>query len=131
MSEPAKPSVRKIIKSAVQKPVQHVDAVVDSTAELLHSSGHMQPGDGIISSVIALSLGFLSLLAVAAFHFPQYLTTPELRHEYSVDVLRQAGRLMAHEGPIQADMLMVIEPADILASRVFLASAEQAGHAAA
>jgi len=88
MSEPAKPSVRKIIKSAVQKPVQHVDAVVDSTAELLHSSGHMQPGDGIISSVIALSLGFLSLLAVAAFHFPQYLTTPELRHQYSVDTLR-------------------------------------------
>lgn len=88
MSESAKPSVRKIIKSAVQKPAQHVDAVVDSTAELLHSSGHMQPGDGIISSVIALSLGFLSLLAVAAFHFPQYLTTPELRHQYSVDTLR-------------------------------------------
>ncbi|QBB68970.1 sterol desaturase family protein [Pseudolysobacter antarcticus] len=88
MSEPTKSSVRKIIKGAVQKPVQHVDAVVDSTAELLHSSGHMQPGDGIISSVIALSLGFLSLLAVAAFHFPQYLTTPELRHQYSVDTLR-------------------------------------------
>jgi hypothetical protein len=26
---------------------------------------------------------------VLAFHFPQYLTTPELRHKYSVDVLRQ------------------------------------------
>jgi len=33
--------------------------------------------------------------------------------------LRQAGRLIAHEGPIRAEMLMEIEPADILSSRVF------------
>ncbi|MFL6709093.1 MAG: sterol desaturase family protein, partial [Massilia sp.] len=34
------------------------------------------------------SLAFLCLLGVLAFHFPQYLTTPELRHKYSVHVLR-------------------------------------------
>jgi sterol desaturase/sphingolipid hydroxylase (fatty acid hydroxylase superfamily) len=48
--------------------------------------------------VIALLLASLSLLAVIAFHFPEYLTTPELRHKYSVDVLRQllfAGLLVA------------------------------------
>ena len=50
----------------------------------------MRFGQGVIATVLALSLGFLSLLGVLAFHFPQYLTTPELRHEYSVDILRQA-----------------------------------------
>ena len=38
--------------------------------------------------MIALALGILSLLAVIAFHFPAYLTTPELRKNYDVDVLR-------------------------------------------
>ncbi len=42
----------------------------------------------MIATILALSLGFLCLLAVLAFHFPEYLTTPELRHKYSVDVLR-------------------------------------------
>ncbi len=64
-------------------------AIVGDTADLLHRSGTMTFGHGIIATVLALSLGFLCLLAVIAFHFPQYLTTPELRHQYSVDVLRQ------------------------------------------
>jgi sterol desaturase/sphingolipid hydroxylase (fatty acid hydroxylase superfamily) len=59
------------------------------TRRLLHRDGELKPGLGKISGVIALSLGFLCLLAVLAFHFPQYLTTPDLRHKYSVDVLRQ------------------------------------------
>lgn len=88
MFKPFKFSLRKIIKSVVHKPIQRVDAIVGSTGDLLHNSGHLQPGKGLISSVIALSLAFLSLLAVAAFHFPQYLTTPELRHQYSVETLR-------------------------------------------
>jgi sterol desaturase/sphingolipid hydroxylase (fatty acid hydroxylase superfamily) len=71
-------------------PVRAVGAAVEDTAELLHRSGSMRFGQGVIATVLALSLGFLSLLGVLAFHFPQYLTTPELRHEYSVDVLRQA-----------------------------------------
>jgi len=66
-----------------------VKAPVAETRALLHDDGEMKPGLGWISSTIALSLGFLCLLAVLAFHFPQYLTTPDLRHKYSVDVLRQ------------------------------------------
>src|ERR1700727_1502796 len=66
-----------------------VKAPVGDTAELLQRSGPMKFGQGIVATVLALALGFLCLLAVIAFHFPQYLTTPELRHQYSVDVLRQ------------------------------------------
>ena len=63
-------------------------AVVD-TRQLLKESGELAPGHGLISGIIALVLGFLCLLGVAAFHYPQYLTTPELRQAYSVDVIRQ------------------------------------------
>ncbi len=66
-----------------------IKAPIEETRELLHRDGELRPGHGKISSVIALSLGFLSLLGVLAFHFPEYLTTPDLRHKYSVDTLRQ------------------------------------------
>lgn len=70
-----------------------VKAQLAQTRELLHGNGELVPGRGRVSSVIALSLGFLCLLAVLAFHFPQNLTTPDLRHKSAVDVLRQvAGR---------------------------------------
>jgi sterol desaturase/sphingolipid hydroxylase (fatty acid hydroxylase superfamily) len=83
MVEPSKRKVsRQILGRAVIAPVEE-------TRALLHDSGEMTPGSGWITSIIALSLGFLCLLAVLAFHFPQYLTTPDLRHKYSVDVLRQ------------------------------------------
>ena len=59
------------------------------TAALLQQSGGMQPGRGVISGAIALTLALLCLLGVLAFHFPEYLTTPELRKQYSVEVLRQ------------------------------------------
>jgi len=72
----------KVIDRTVKAPLEH-------TRELLHRDGELKPGLGKISSVIALSLGILSLLGVLAFHFPQYLTTPDLRHKYSVDLLRQ------------------------------------------
>ena len=65
-----------------------VKAPVGDTAELLHRAGPLKFGQGMIATILALSLGFLCLLAVLAFHFPEYLTTPELRHKYSVDVLR-------------------------------------------
>lgn len=42
----------------------------------------------IASAIIALSLAILSILGVLAFHFPQYFTTPELRQNYSVEVMR-------------------------------------------
>lgn len=88
-----RPSRRILIDNSLRvakKPVKAVGAAVEDTRDLLHRSGSMRFGQGLIATVLALSLGFLSLLGVLAFHFPQYLTTPELRHEYSVDILRQA-----------------------------------------
>lgn len=79
---PRQPLAHKVIDRAIKAPI-------DETRELLHRDGELKPGQGKVSSVIALSLGFLCLLGVLAFHFPQYLTTPDLRHQYSVDVLRQ------------------------------------------
>ncbi|SFN63594.1 Sterol desaturase/sphingolipid hydroxylase, fatty acid hydroxylase superfamily [Dokdonella immobilis] len=73
-----------------RKPASIVRATVDETASLLGASGALRFGKGLIATIISLSLGFLCLLGVIAFHFPEYLTTPELRHQYSVDVLRQA-----------------------------------------
>ncbi|MRV71799.1 sterol desaturase family protein [Duganella sp. FT92W] len=68
--------------------VKHVSGAVNETAVLLKQSGPLAPGSGLASGVLAFSLAFLSLLGVAAFHFPQYLTTPELRREYDPDVIR-------------------------------------------
>ncbi|HUA80292.1 MAG TPA: sterol desaturase family protein, partial [Dyella sp.] len=83
MSDTPKPDLLdKIIDRTLKSPVEE-------TRELLRSDGELKLGQGMVSSVIALSLGMLCLLAVLAFHFPQYLTTPDLRHKYSVDVLRQ------------------------------------------
>ena len=92
MSDAPRPDLLdKIIERTIKSPVAE-------TRVLLHQDGELKPGGGNVTSVIALSLGFLCLLGVVAFHFPQYLTTPDLRHKYSVDVLRQlllAGLLVA------------------------------------
>lgn len=45
-------------------------------------------GDGKISGAISFFLATLSLLGVFCFHYPEYLTTPELRAFYSVPALR-------------------------------------------
>lgn len=58
--------------------------------ELANSDGHIPRGKGWLSGVIALGLACLSLLGVTAFHFPEYLTTPELRRNYDVTTLRYA-----------------------------------------
>jgi sterol desaturase/sphingolipid hydroxylase (fatty acid hydroxylase superfamily) len=92
MQEPSqhKPKlVEDIVKVAVKAPVKVVSEVVDETAGLLKDSGELKVGYGMVTGVLALTLGFLCLLGVLAFWFPQYLTTPELRREYSVPVLRQ------------------------------------------
>ncbi|HEX7813812.1 sterol desaturase family protein [Dyella sp.] len=73
----------------LQQAVDHAKAPVNEARALLKKDGHLRGSQTGVTTVIALCLGFLSLLAVLAFHFPQYLTTPELRHKYSVDVLRQ------------------------------------------
>ncbi len=64
--------------------MQHLDKL----NQLTESHGALKPGHGLISGVIALSLAILCFLGVLAFHFPQYLTTPELRKSYNVDVIR-------------------------------------------
>ncbi len=63
--------------------------MLDKLNRLSESHGHLPRGVGVVSGVIALGLGILSFLGVLAFHFPAYLTTPELRQVYNVDVLRQ------------------------------------------
>jgi hypothetical protein len=56
--------------------------------DLTQSHGAMPTGKGIITGVIALSLGILCFLGVLAFHFPEYLTTPQLSQSYNVAVIR-------------------------------------------
>jgi len=87
---------------------RRAEAVVDETRDLLHKSGELSPGKAMVSTAIALSLGFLCLLAVVAFHYPQYLTTPDLRHKYSVDVLRQIllGGLLVAGGLSLANVIL-------------------------
>jgi sterol desaturase/sphingolipid hydroxylase (fatty acid hydroxylase superfamily) len=55
---------------------------------LTESHGELRAGRGMVSGVIALSLAILCFLGVLAFHFPEYLTTPQLRKNYDVDTLR-------------------------------------------
>ncbi|MEO8811120.1 MAG: hypothetical protein ABI386_12830 [Rhodanobacter sp.] len=62
--QPKRDGARAVIQQAVQAPMT-------DTRALLNDDGEMRPGRGWISSTIALSLGFLCLLAVLAFHFPQ------------------------------------------------------------
>jgi sterol desaturase/sphingolipid hydroxylase (fatty acid hydroxylase superfamily) len=57
--------------------------------QLSESHGELRTGKGMVSGVIALVLAVSCFLGVLAFHFPQYLTTPELRKSYNVDVMRQ------------------------------------------
>jgi sterol desaturase/sphingolipid hydroxylase (fatty acid hydroxylase superfamily) len=56
---------------------------------VFRQSGALSPAQGRVTGVIALALSMLSVLAVLAFHFPEYLTTPQLRKQYSVDVMRE------------------------------------------
>jgi sterol desaturase/sphingolipid hydroxylase (fatty acid hydroxylase superfamily) len=63
--------------------------MLDQFNELARSHGALQPGRGLVTGILAFTLGLLCLLGVAAFHFPEYLTTPELRRSYDVALLRQ------------------------------------------
>jgi sterol desaturase/sphingolipid hydroxylase (fatty acid hydroxylase superfamily) len=63
--------------------------MLDKLNEFSESHGELRAGRGQVTGVIALVLGILCLLGVLAFHFPQYLTTPELRKSYDVDLLRK------------------------------------------
>ncbi len=63
--------------------------MLDRLEALVRSHGELQPGRGLVTGILAFSLGLLGLLAVLAFHFPEYLTTPQLRRSYDVELLRQ------------------------------------------
>lgn len=88
MKQPQQSNLKEKVRAAATKPAKLAEAV-GHTGNLLKESGEIRPGKGMLTSILALTLGFLSLLGVLAFHFPQYLTTPELRHVYSVDVMRR------------------------------------------
>ena len=62
----------------------------DKLNEFTESHGELRRGKGRITGVVALTLGCLCFLGVLAFHFPQYLTTPELRRSYDVGVIRKS-----------------------------------------
>lgn len=55
----------------------------------LRMDGRLTPGRGRVSGTVALALALLCALSVLAFHFPEYLTTPELRQKYDVAILRK------------------------------------------
>lgn len=63
--------------------------MLDKINRLLEKGGHLPRGVGVVSGVMALGLAILCLLGVLAFHFPAYLTTPELRKIYDVELLRK------------------------------------------
>jgi sterol desaturase/sphingolipid hydroxylase (fatty acid hydroxylase superfamily) len=63
--------------------------MLEKLNEFSEGHGALKPGQGLVTGVIAMSLGILCFLGVLAFHFPEYLTTPELRRSYDVEVLRK------------------------------------------
>jgi sterol desaturase/sphingolipid hydroxylase (fatty acid hydroxylase superfamily) len=63
--------------------------MLEKLNEFSEGHGALAPGRGLVTGVIALSLGVLCFLGVLAFHFPEYLTTPELRKSYDVETLRK------------------------------------------
>lgn len=60
----------------------------EKLAQLAASHGALRRGTGMLSGVVALTLALLSLLGVIGFHFPAYLSTPEVRAHYDVTTLR-------------------------------------------
>jgi sterol desaturase/sphingolipid hydroxylase (fatty acid hydroxylase superfamily) len=63
--------------------------MLDKLNQLTESHGELKAGRGMASGVVALSLAILCFLGVLAFHWPEYLTTPQLRQNYNVEILRQ------------------------------------------
>ncbi len=63
--------------------------MLDKLNTLAESHGALRPGRGLVTGVIALVLAVLCFLGVLAFHFPEFLTTPELRRQYDVALMRQ------------------------------------------
>jgi len=60
----------------------------ENLTSLVESHGALRRGTGLLSGVVGITLAGLALLGVIGFHFPAYLSTPELRHVYDVTTLR-------------------------------------------
>ena len=75
---------------------------------LVRSHGPLDTRPGLGSGVLALLLSSLALLGVLAFHFPEYLTTPELRRRYDVALLRHLlfGSLVLSGGIALANIVL-------------------------
>lgn len=75
--------------------------------DLLRSHGPLRARSALAAAVAALVLAALCLLAVLAFHFPEYLTTPELRRRYDVALLRELllGAMLVSGGLSLANLL--------------------------
>ena len=63
--------------------------MINKLKRFVDSHGSLHTGRGMVTGVIALTLACLCFLGVMAFHFPEYLTTPELRKSYDVALMRQ------------------------------------------
>ncbi|MCW5705082.1 MAG: hypothetical protein KIT82_21180, partial [Bradyrhizobium sp.] len=63
--------------------------IVSKPTAVFRQSGPLEVGKGKITGVVALTLGGLAVMSVLAFHFPEYLTTPNLRKQYDVNLLRE------------------------------------------
>ena len=61
---------------------------LDKLNRLSSSHGELRAGKGMVSGVIAICLAVLCFLGVLAFHWPEYLTTPQLRKAYDVEAIR-------------------------------------------
>ncbi len=62
---------------------------IQKLTRLLRSDGRLKSGSGLRTGVVALFLASLCALGVLAFHFPAYLTMPELRQSYNVELIRK------------------------------------------
>lgn len=73
----------------VLAPAKAAVHMASGTASLMKSDGELRVGQGLVSGTFSLALAILCFLGALAFHFPQYLTTPELRAKYDVELIRQ------------------------------------------
>jgi len=65
-------------------------AAEEALARIFADAAPRRFGTGWISGVLAVVLGVLSVAAVLCLHFPQWLTVPELRSRYPLELVRLA-----------------------------------------
>ena len=67
-----------------------------------------QFGQGWISGVLSIILGVLATCSVVALHFPQWLTIPDLRTRYPLDLVRFAIDVGILSGLLLAGISMLL-----------------------